>query len=422
MSSSTASDLLTAPVSFGSTDLAGDPVCIYSAEWIVTVDQSNTVLENSAVVVRDATIIAVQPLSDALAANPQAHHQHFGGSVLMPGLVNSHTHLAMTMFRGLADDRDLAQFLSLVVPAEAAILSPKSVAVGTRAAALESIRAGVTTASDMYFFPQDVIAAADSVGLRVMTGVTFMGAEGPEKIGGAERMAWAEEFLTHHPSRPGWRAVVAPHSAYLVTPEELQQVAEMATRHDATVHIHAAESLGEIDSVVAQHAKRPVELLDDLGLLGPRTVLAHAVHLEDNELDRIAETHTAVAHCPASNLKLASGIARVPELLKAGVTVGLGTDGAASSNDLDLFAVMRLSALLHKGVTGDATLLTAAEVVRAATLGGATALGLSDSIGSLEVGKQADIICVDLSAVHSQPVYDPISTLVYAAGRSDVRH
>jgi 5-methylthioadenosine/S-adenosylhomocysteine deaminase len=399
-----------------------EAVVILSADWILTVDQHDTVLTESAVAVQAGVIIAVGPLAELLKAHPQASRKHLPNSVLMPGMVNAHTHLAMTMFRGLADDRNLQQFLELVMPAEAAVLRAQSVSVATAAAAVESIHAGVTTALDMYFFAQDVVAACDLVGMRVMTGPTFMGSAGPEGMTNAAQLEWTEAWLAANPARPGWRAVVAAHSAYLVSPEELQQVAALAQRHDATFHIHAAESLGEIDSVLAQHGKRTVELLDHLGVLGHRTVLGHAVHVNDYELERIAATRTAVAHCPASNLKLGSGFARVPEMLLANVTVGLGTDGPASSNDLDLFAAMRLAALIHKGVQGDATVLPAAQVVRAATLGGATALGLGDSIGSIEVGKQADLIGVDLSRVHTQPVYDPNSALVYAAGRDDVRH
>ncbi|CAB4907136.1 unannotated protein [freshwater metagenome] len=399
-----------------------EAVKILSADWILTVDQHDTVLTESAVAVQAGLIISVGPLNELLKAHPQASHKHLPNSVLMPGMVNAHTHLAMTMFRGLADDRNLQQFLDLVLPAEAAVLRAESVSVATAAAAVESIHAGVTTALDMYFFPNEVVAACDSVGMRVMTGTTFMGSVGPEGMGGAAQLEWTEAWLGANPARPGWRPVVAAHSTYLVSPEELQLVAALAQRYDATFHIHAAESMGELDSVRAQHGQRPVELLDQLGLLGHRTVLAHAVHLEDHELERIAATQTAVAHCPASNLKLGSGFARVPEMLVANVTVGLGTDGPASSNDLDLFAAMRLAALIHKGVTGDATVLPAAQVVRAATLGGATALGLGDSIGSIEVGKQADLIGVDLSRVHTQPVYDPNSALVYAAGKDDVRH
>ena len=410
------------PETSGSESALNSPVEIFSAEWILTVDQNDTVLTESAIAVQAGVIIAVGPLVDLLRAHPGAAHQHFAQSVLMPGMVNAHTHLGMTMFRGLADDRNLQQFLDLVMPAEAAVLREQSVSVATAAAALESVHAGVTTALDMYYFPDVVVAACDRVGMRVMTGPTFLGSVGPEGRGGSAQMEWTEQWLASNPARPGWRPVVAPHSTYLVSPEDLQLIAELAQRHDATIHIHAAESQGELDSVLAQHGRRPVELLDHLGLLGPRTVLAHAVHLSDDELARVAATQTSVAHCPGSNLKLASGFARVPEMLAAGVTVGLGTDGPASSNDLDLFAVMRLTGLIHKGVTGDATVLPAAQVVRAATLGSATAVGLSESIGSLEVGKQADFICVDLSRVHTQPVYDPNSALVYAAGRDDVRH
>jgi 5-methylthioadenosine/S-adenosylhomocysteine deaminase len=328
----------------------------------------------------------------------------------------------MTMFRGLADDRDLQGFLDRVVPAEAAVLDADRVRTATLAAAVESLLGGVTTALDMYFFPDAVMEAADASGLRIVTGPTFFAGEGPEGLGGAARLAWAEEWLDAHPARPGWRPVLGPHSTYLVGPEELHRIHDLARRHDATLHIHAAESSGEVDTVVGLHGRRPVELLDHLGLLGPRTVLAHAVHLDDTEIGRVADTGTAVAHCPASNLKLASGIARVPELLAAGATVGLGTDGPASSNDLDLFTAMRLAALVHKGVSGDATVLPAAQVLRAATMGGARALGLGDDLGSIEPGKQADLVAVDLDTPHAQPVYDPASALVYAAGRADVRH
>ena len=395
---------------------------IISADWIITTDADDTVLGDAAVVIDGDTILGVGPLDTLRAAHPSAEHLDLPGHVLMPGLVNSHTHLAMTMFRGLADDRDLQQFLDRVVPAEVAVLDADRVGTATLAAAVESLLGGVTTALDMYFFPDAVVAACDAVGLRVVTGPTFFGGPGPEGLGGEERMVWADEWLAARPARPGWRPVVGPHSTYLLSPEELVAIGALADRHDATYHIHAAENAGEVDTVLGAHGARPVELLERLGLLGPRTVLAHAVHLDDHELAAVVATGTAVAHCPASNLKLGSGIARVPELVGHGATLGLGTDGAASSNDLDLFTAMRLAALVHKGVSGDARLLPAAAVLRAATIGGATALGLADSIGSIEVGKLADLVAVDLDRPHTQPVYDPVSTLVYAAGRGDVRH
>lgn len=395
---------------------------IISAEWIVTSDVDDTVLSNAAVLIDGETILAVGPLDRLLESHPAASHLHLPGHVLMPGLVNAHTHLAMTMFRGLADDRDLQRFLERVVPAESQVLNANRVRTATLAAALESVLGGVTTALDMYFFPDAVIEACDAAGLRVITGPTFFPGDGPEQLGGQRRLDWAEEWLAERPARPGWRPAVGPHSTYLVAPAELEVIRDLAARHDATIHIHAAENADEVATVTAAHGRRPVELLDDLHMLGPRTVLAHAVHLDAGEVERIAATGAAVAHCPASNLKLASGIAPVPELLRAGATVALGTDGAASSNDLDLFTAMRLAALIHKGVSGDAAVAPASVILRAATMGGAAALGLEDSIGSIEVAKQADLVAVDLGRPHTQPVFDPVSTLVYAAGRGDVRH
>jgi 5-methylthioadenosine/S-adenosylhomocysteine deaminase len=207
-----------------------------------------------------------------------------------------------------------------------------------------------------------------------------------------------------------------------VSPEHLGQVRDLAAEHDALVHIHAAESESEVELVTSTHGERPVELLDRVGLLRPGTLLAHAVHLTDAEVARLAESGAAVAHCPASNLKLAAGIARIPDLLDAGVCVALGTDGPASSNDLDLFMAMRLAALVHKGHRGDARLLPASTVVRMATRNGAEALGVGDVLGSLEVGKLADVVAVDLDRLHTQPVQDVASALVYSAGRADVTH
>ncbi len=395
---------------------------ILTPDWLVTVDDADTVLDHGAVVVDEGRILAVGPSADLLAEWPDAERVPLPGHVLLPGLVNAHTHLAMTMFRGLADDRDLQQFLDRLVPAESVVLDGDTVATATSAAAVESVCGGVTTALDMYFFPDAVLDAADRVGLRVVTGPTFFAGPGPEGLGGAARLEWADRWLSDRPARSGWRPVVAPHSTYLVGPDELVGLGELAARHDATLHIHAAENPGEVTTVTDLHGRRPVDLLDELGLLGPRTVLAHAVVLDDRELARVAETGTAVAHCPASNLKLASGVARIPELVAAGAAVALGTDGAASSNDLDMFTAMRLTALLHKGISGDATVLPATRILRAATAGGATALGLGDDIGSIEVGKRADLVAVDLDRPHLQPVYDPCSALVYAAGRADVRH
>ncbi len=338
----------------------------------------------------------------------------------MPGFVNAHTHLAMTMFRGLADDLDLAAFLGRLVPAEGAVLDAARVGTATVLAAVESLTAGVTTAVDMYFFPDAVLDAAAAAGLRVITGPVVLDAPGPDRMPIEARLEWADQWLAEHPARPGWRPVLSPHSTYLVGLDPLERVRELARRHDAAIHIHASETTAEVADVVARHGARPVELLDQLGLLGPWTVLGHGIHLTDDEIDRIAGSGATVAHCPGSNLKLAAGIARVPDLLDAGAGVALGTDGPASSNDLDPFTPMRLAALVHKQSTGDPTVLPAAQVLELATIGGARAVGLADDLGSIESGKLADLVAVSLHRAHSVPVYDPVSAVVYAAGRGDV--
>jgi 5-methylthioadenosine/S-adenosylhomocysteine deaminase len=244
--------------------------------------------------------------------------------------------------------------------------------------------------------------------------------EGIHALGPDALIDDADAWLAAHPPRPGWRPVVQPHSVYAVGRAGLERARDLAAEHDAVLHLHAAETVAEVEGCVQDNGVRPVELLDRLGLLGPRTVLAHGVHLLDDEIDTLVRTGTSIAHCPASNLKLASGIARVPELLGAGVGLGLGTDGAATSNDLDMFTAMRLAALVHKGTSGDPTVVSAHQVLRMATLGGARATGLADDLGSIEVGKSADLVALDLDQPHLQPVYDAVATLVYAAGRGDV--
>ena len=391
---------------------------VISADWVITVDPDDRTLTDGAVVVADGHILAVGDRTELLAAHPTAEHIALGAHALIPGLVNAHTHLGMTMFRGLADDRDLQSFLDRLLPTEAKVVDAARVAVATRAAALESVTGGVTSALDMYYFAEAGIAAADEVGLRMFGGPVLLDQPGPDD----RRIDRAARWLVSRPAGSELRPMLGPHSTYLASPELLSMVRELRDSHDAILHIHVSETLDEVDTVLTAHGRRPVEHLEDLGLLGPFTVLAHGVHLSDTEIERIAATGATVAHCPASNLKLAAGIARVPDLLAAGANVALGTDGAASSNDLDMFAAMRLAALIHKGVAGDPTATPAHTVLRMATIHGAVALGLSDRLGSIEVGKLADLVAVDLDRAHTRPVYDPVSTLVYAAGRGDVRH
>lgn len=403
-------------------DDAAPPVRVLVADHVLTVDDADLVFEHGAVAISGDRIVGAGPADVVLAEHPAAAVERLDGHLLMPGLVNAHTHLSMAMFRGVADDRDLGDFLGRLIPAENRLIDHGHVVTGTAAAAVESLCGGVTTALDMYYFPDAVLEAAERVGLRAVTGPVILDGEGPDGMAPPARIEWSRQWLADHPVRPGWRPVVAPHSTYLVAPELLQVVRELAEQHDAAVHVHAAETEAEVNDVLSSRGRRPVELLDHLDLLGPRTVVAHGVHLSDDEIERLRRTDSTVAHCPASNLKLASGIARVPDLLDAGAAVALGTDGPASSNDLDMFVAMRLAALLHKGVQVDPTVLPAAQVLRMATMDGARAVGLDADLGSIETGKLADLVALDLRRAHLQPVFDPVSTVVYAAGRGDVSH
>ncbi|MFG2967206.1 amidohydrolase [Streptomyces sp. NPDC048288] len=389
---------------------------------VLTVDEGSTVVRDGAVAVHEGRIVAVGAAGELAERYPAHETIDAEGCLVLPGLVNAHTHLAMTLLRGRADDVTLQGFLERVLTWEARLLAPKNVAAAVRLAVAESVRAGVTSALDMYWFHEAAETAAREAGWRLHTGPTFMDVpEPPDGLAHEERLAWARRDLeARGDARPGHRPVVFAHSAYTLSPAQLTEVFALAREFGALVHIHAAENGTEVATVEVKYGKRPVELLDSLGLLGPDVLLAHAVDLTGPEIAAIARTGTAVAHCPVSNLKLGCGIAPVPRLLGAGVTVGLGTDGAVSSNSLDVLGAVRQAALVHKA-GGDPTAVGAEQAVRMATIEGARALGLGDQLGSLEVGKRADLIVVDLGAPHLRPLHDPWSTLAYAAHSADVR-
>jgi 5-methylthioadenosine/S-adenosylhomocysteine deaminase len=385
---------------------------------VLAADDADTHLPDGAVAIRDGRIVAIGSAAELARGYAPTHTIDAADCLVLPGLVNAHSHLAMNLFRGRADDVDLQTFLGRLVAAESAMLTADAVTSAVRLAVAESIRAGVTSAADMYWFPEAGLAAADAAGFRLITGPTFMDVPGPpDGLDFAERLRRAPRFL-----RDGGARCVTPHSTYTLDPDQLLAVAALAREHGALLHIHAAENPAEVETVRARHGRRPVELLHHLGLLGPRTLLAHAVDLTDHEIELIAASGAGVAHCPISNLKLASGIARVPELLAAGVPMGLGSDGAVSANALELFTPMRTAAVLHRvGADTDARAVGARAAVRMATVEGARAVGIGALTGSLEVGKAADLIVLDLNRPHLTPRHDPWSTLAYAAGPADVR-
>jgi 5-methylthioadenosine/S-adenosylhomocysteine deaminase len=390
---------------------------------VLTVDDAGTVVADGAVAIRDGAIVEVGPAAEVTGRFTAAETIDASGCLVMPGLVNTHAHLAMNLFRGEADDVSLERFLRQLLRAELVQLDSEAVAVGVTAALAECLRGGITTALDMYWYPEAATEVAARVGFRLLNGPSFMDVIDPEGRDFDRRMQWAEEMLVRRrdedPAAPVW---VMPHSAYMLSREQLERIMDLARRYDARVHVHAAESPGEDDAVRARHDDRPLAVLAAAGVLGPRTVVAHAVQLVDADIALLAGTGTAVAHCPVSNLSLGCGIAPLPALLRAGVVVGIGTDGAASAGALDMFAGLRFAALLHKGVTRDPRTVGAEQAVRMATAGGAAALGLADRIGSLTVGRRADLIVCDIDRPHVAPNTDPWSTVAYGLTAADVRH
>jgi len=394
---------------------------IISARWIVPIEPFGVVLEDHAVVVRDGRILAVLPRADALATYPSASHIQRPSHVLLPGLVNAHTHAAMTLLRGMADDLPLDTWLNQHIwPAEARWVNGDFVRDGTELALLEMLQGGTTTCGDMYYFPDTVARAVADSGMRASVGMivleqpTIWAASADEYL--SKGLAVRDQFKGH----PRVSMMFAPHAPYTVTDRTFEKIRVLADELDVPVQMHVHETATEVANSELEFRCRPLQRLGALGMLTPLLAAVHMTQLEAGEIDILAARGVSVVHCPESNLKLASGLCPLSKLLASGVNVALGTDGAASNNDLDMFGEMRTAALLGKGVAQRADVVHASEVLRMATLNGARALGLGDRVGSLEPGKEADLICVDLSRPASQPVFSPISQLVYTTSRDQV--
>jgi 5-methylthioadenosine/S-adenosylhomocysteine deaminase len=399
-------------------------IILHNARYVVTCDPQDTVLQNASLVIQDSRIIDLGPAQAVRDRYPQARVIDLTDQLIMPGLINLHTHLPMTLLRGVAENVDLQGFLELVWAEEARIMDAQGTYVGARLGALESLLAGTTTALDMYLHPAANHRGAVEVGLRHVTGPVFFSFPGPDNLTWIQRMelarAWPETL--REIGGPYVPLTLTPHAPLTVSPENLREVAGLAIEQGAIITVHASENISENEDTVNAHGERPTHLLDVTGILNLKPVLAHGVHLNESERHLIAAKGSCIAHCPGSNLKLASGAADLVQYRKDGITVGLGSDGSSSSNDLDMFAVMRLAANLARLVSGDPAAISSSEIVRAATIDGATALGMSERIGSLEVGKEADITSITLCEPHLIPIHDPFTTIVYSAGRADVRH
>ncbi|MCC6297057.1 MAG: TRZ/ATZ family hydrolase [Pseudomonadales bacterium] len=396
---------------------------VLSAAWVVPVVPGGAVYQNCACVIRHGRILALLPRAEAERRYQAAETLHLPDHLLMPGLVNAHGHAAMTLLRGLADDLPLQPWLEdHIWPTESRWLGADFVADGTRLAIAEMIASGTTCFADMYFYPATVAAVARHCGIRAQIAFPILDFATPWAATAEECLHQGLALHDEIRGDPLLRIAFGPHAPYTVGDDTFARIAVYAGEVDAAIHIHLHETAQEVADSLATHGERPIARLHRHGLLGPATQCVHFTQFVDGDLDLLATTGARVVHCPRSNLKLASGYCDVARLRAAGIPVALGSDGAASSNDLDLFTELRFAALLAKGLGGDATRLPAAVAIEMATLGGAIALGLDSEIGSLEPGKAADLIAVELTDPGALPLYNPLSQLAYTGSGSRVSH
>ena len=394
---------------------------LVEGRWVIPVEPEGVMLEHHTVVVDGGRIEAIVPHARARSDYTANHTVELREHVLMPGLVNAHTHAGMTLMRGIADDLPLMHWLEEHIwPVESRWVGDEFVRDGTTLAVAEMLRGGTTCFNDMYFYPVDAGRAAAAAGMRCVVGMIVLDFPTVWAGGADEYLARATEVHDEFRSHALVDTAFAPHAPYTVSDEPLERVRVLADELDVPVHIHLHETPGEVASAVGERGVRPFARLDGLGLVSPRLVAVHMTELDQDEIDRLAECGAHVVHCPESNLKLASGFCPVAKLVAAGVNVALGTDGAASNNDLDMVQEMRTASLVAKAVARDATAVPAHRAIAMATIAGARALGKDDAIGSLVPGKSADMIAVDLGAIESQPVYDAASQVVFSASRRQV--
>lgn len=394
---------------------------LIDAGWVVPVVPAGQVLDDHSVAVQSGKIVAVLPRAQAHARFAAAELVSRPTAVVLPGLVNAHVHNPMTLMRGVADDLPLMRWLSEHIwPIEGAIMGPDYCAAGVELAVAEMLRGGTTCASENYFFPDVCAATYRRLGFRALVGLPVI--DFPTAWAKSQDEYFDKALEVHDLWRSDdlVRTSFVPHAPYTVNDAGLERVRMLADQLDIPVHIHVHETAQEVSDAVAKYGMREIARLDRLGLVNSQLIAVHMTQLSDAEIALCAERGVSVVHCPESNLKLASGFCPVERLRRAGVRLALGTDGAASNNDLDMFGEMRTAALLAKGVASDASALDAPQALRMATLGGAEAMGLGDLVGSVEVGKDADLICVEMDTIETVPMFEVISQLVYCTGRHQV--
>lgn len=390
--------------------------------WLVPVEPAGVVLRDHGLGIRDGQIALIAPRAEALR-HPATEVRELPQYLLAPGLINAHGHAAMTLLRGIADDLPLMTWLhEHIWPAEGQWVDEDFVRDGTDLAIAEQIKGGISCFSDMYFYPQVACECVHNAGVRAQITVPVLDFPVPGALNAAEALRKGLQLFDDLKQHPRIRIAFGPHAPYTVSDDKLEQIRVLADELDAGIHMHVHETAQEVAEAVAKHGERPLARLARLGLLGPRFQAVHMTQIDDEDLALLVEHNCSIVHCPESNLKLASGFCPVERLWQAGVNVAIGTDGAASNNDLDLLGETRTAALLAKAVAGSATALNAHSALRMATLNGARALGLETQTGSLELGKLADMVAFDLSGLAQQPIYDPVSQLIYASGRDCVKH
>jgi 5-methylthioadenosine/S-adenosylhomocysteine deaminase len=395
---------------------------IVTGDHVVTMEGDRPDFSDGAVAIDDGRIVAVGPRAEIVGRYRAAETLDGRNRVVLPGLINGHAHSAMTLMRGIADDRELMDWLrNFIFPTEVRFVNAEFVRIGTELACWEMIRGGTTTLVDMYYFPDAVAEAIESCGLRALVAPTVIDQKSPDAADAADSLRVAAQFAQRWKGRnKRIIPVIGPHSVYTVKPEQLQAVRAKARELGVPVSIHLAESRFEIDYSKQHYSTTPVDMLEKLGFFDGPTIGAHVIYPTEAEIPVLARHKVGAIHCPTSNMKISSGVAPIAKMLAAGVPVGLGTDGAATNNDLDLWEEMRLAAFLQKVSTMDPTVVPARTALTMATSGGAAAIGLADQIGSLTAGKRADLIQVSLDDLHFTPLYDLISHLVYVADEQDV--
>ena len=394
---------------------------LINARWIIPVVPENQILEHHSLAIQSGRILEILPTSDAKQKYSPQSEQDLLDHALIPGLINAHTHTAMSLLRGLADDLPLMTWLhDHIWPAEARWVSEEFVADGSKLAIAEMLRGGITCFNDMYFFPEITARVAADAGMRAVVGLIVIDFPSAWATDSDDYLRRGLEVHDHYRNHALINTAFAPHAPYSVSDKPLERIRTLAHELDIPIHMHIHETRDEIQQGLQQSGNRPLERLQKLGLISPSLAAVHMTQLEDHEIAAFAESGASVVHCPQSNLKLASGFCPVHRLAEAGINIAVGTDSAASNNDLNMFSEIKTAALLAKGVAQDASAIPATTALRMATLNGAIALGIADETGSLEPGKSADITAVNLGQIETQPVYHPVSQLIYATERNKV--